>query len=278
MENVSLSYLESLILGVIQGLGEFLPISSSAHLVIAPLVFNFKDPGLTFNVALHFGTLLAIIFYFWRDWIEILTGSVRHWVDCKDRSEELCRKDKGYHRLFFFLVVATVPGAIGGYFLEEMAETAFRHPLLVGANMTLLGILLLIADKIHSGLKNVEKADFWDSLFIGISQVLALVPGVSRAGITMTAGLLRGFDRVSAARFSFLMAAPITFGACVLEFLDFFSGPITGPDVLGIFASALVGFLSIKYLLKYIQSHSFRIFVYYRFAFSIFVFIFYFVR
>lgn len=277
-----MSYLESIILGVVQGLGEFLPISSSAHLVIVPWALRFKDPGLTFDVALHFGTLFAILFYFWREWIDILTGACRYtWKTCTSSPSPLMGEgggegDSERTRLFFFLVLATIPGAMAGYFLDDLAETTLRHPLLIAVNMSALGFVLLLADRFHIGKKTVTGVKFLDSVLIGCAQSLALIPGVSRAGITMTAGLLTGFTREATARFSFLMAAPITLGACVFKAKDFFSEPVTGPVLAGILVSTLFGFLSIKYLLRYLQTHTFRIFVYYRFAFSAAVFLLYF--
>lgn len=258
-----LTYLEAVLLGLVQGLGEFLPISSSAHLVIAPWLFDFADPGLTFDVALHFGTLFAILFYFWRDFCQIAKGAFAPTVE---------------RRLLFFLLIATIPGAVAGYFLNDLAEAAFRHPLLVAVNMSLLGGVLLLADRFHRGEKTVTGVKFFDSVVVGCAQSLALIPGVSRAGITMTAGLLTGFTREASARFSFLMAAPITLGACVFKARHFFENPVTGPVVVGIVVSTIVGFLSIKYLLRYLQSHSFQIFVYYRFFFTALVFAVYFLR
>ncbi|MDO8520118.1 MAG: undecaprenyl-diphosphatase UppP [Deltaproteobacteria bacterium] len=253
-------YIQSIILGIVQGLGEFLPISSSAHLVITPWALNFPDPGLAFDVALHFGTLFALLSFFWKDWLHFFKS-----IPGKSEEQRLDR------RLFLYLAIATIPGAIFGFLLDDLAETAFRHPLLVAVNMSVLGAILLIADsKIRDG-KKLNQISLWSALIVGFSQALALVPGVSRSGVTMTAALFAGFSRETAARFSFLLAMPITFGACVYKMPDLFSNGISGQAIVGILVSALVGFLSIKYLLKYLQAHSFRIFVYYRFAFTIFV-------
>lgn len=274
-----MTYFESIILGLVQGLGEFLPISSSAHLIILPWAFQFPDPGLTFDVALHFGTLFALIVYFWRDWINILWGFMRSsFRPFTSREESKRLSDKRNQRLFWYLVIATIPGAVAGYFLDELAETTLRHPLLVAFNMTLLGILLFIADWKCRHRKDLKSIGLWDCLIIGISQSLALVPGVSRSGITITAGLLRGLNRETAARFSFLMAAPITLGACILKADYFFREGISLQAIVGIAVSALIGFLSIKYLLKFVQNYSYRVFVYYRFAFTVVVVGYYFVR
>lgn len=249
-----MTYFQSILLGIVQGLGEFLPISSSAHLVITPWLFKFPDPGLTFDVALHFGTLLALLAYFWKDWIRIIL---------EKRS------------LFFIVVLATIPGAAVGYLLDELAETAFRHPLLVALNMSLLGGVLLYADGKKRRERTMEQMGLRDALIIGASQALALVPGVSRAGVTITAGLFCGFSRSTAAFFSFLLAMPITLGACVFKMKHLFQNGAGGVEWTGIAVSAVVGFLSIKYLLRYVQTHNYRIFVYYRFGFTLLVLVFY---
>lgn len=270
-----MSYFHSILLGLVQGLGEFLPISSSAHLVITPWLFDFKDPGLTFDVALHFGTLLALLVYFWRDWWGIGKNSYTY---LRHRGAAPPVESCQSFRLLLYLVVATLPGAVIGYLLDDLAETTFRHPLLIAFTMVFLGVLLFWADWKFKGEKSLQKITWRDSIIIGLSQAMALIPGVSRSGITMTTGLFMGLDRVTAARFSFLLAAPITLGAFVFKAPQFFAAGITGPDVVGILVSAIVGFLSIKYLLKFVQTYSFRIFVYYRLGFSVLVLIVYFVR
>lgn len=252
-----MTYNQSIILGIVQGLGEFLPISSSGHLVVVPWIFGFKDPGLSFDVALHLGTLLALMFYFWKDWWNLLKGSCRP------------SKNPTQFRFLFYLVIATIPGALVGLFFDEIIETYLRHPILVAVNMSLLGVILLISELKGTKQKKMGEVSLLDGALIGVAQCLALVPGVSRAGITMTAGLLRGFDRVTAARFSFLIAAPITLGACILKVPDLISQGITGEIIVGIVVSAVVGFLSIKYLLKFVINHSYKVFVYYRFVFTI---------
>lgn len=252
-----MSLIDSVLLGIVQGLGEFLPISSSAHLVVLPWLLKFPDPGLSFDVALHFGTLFAIIAYFWRDWLHIF---------------------KSNHRLLLFLVLSTIPGAVAGFFLDDLAETAFRHPLLIAGTMSLLGIVLFYADTLSPKKRDGEQISLKESLIMGFAQMLALVPGVSRSGITITAALFCGLDRPAAARFSFLMATPITLGACIMKADDFIKGQPDLTALIGILVSGLVGFLSIKYLLLYVQKFSYRIFVYYRFAFTLLVLFIYFWR
>ncbi len=271
-----MTYWQSILLGVVQGLGEFLPISSSAHLVITPWLFDFKDPGLTFDIALHFGTLLALIAYFWRDWLNLIGGTVR--ATAGAIKGEIPADAREPLRIMIYLVLATIPGAVAGLLLEKFAETVFRTPLLIAVNMIVMGVLLFIADRNRANGKTLQTLSVWDALIIGLSQSFALIPGVSRSGITMTTGLFLGLSRVSAARFSFLMAAPITFGACLLKAKYFFSGHVTGQEYVGILVSGLVGFLSIKFLLKYVQAKDYKPFVYYRFVFAAVVFVSYFLK
>lgn len=262
---------QSILLGVVQGLGEFLPISSSAHLVITPWLFKFEDPGLTFDVALHFGTLLAILAYFYKDWLNLFKAA---FTSVKKKRSAYSHDEK----LFWFLLFASIPGALLGYMMEHYADTIFRNPLLIALNMSMMGILLLIIDSLASKSKKLEKITFLDSFLVGLSQALAIIPGVSRSGITISTGLLRGFTRETAARFSFLLATPITAGACLLKAKPFIQQGLNWEAVVGIAVSALVGFLSIKYMMAYIQRYSYRIFVIYRFAFSIVVLVVYLMR
>lgn len=235
----------AIILGVVQGVTEFLPISSSAHLYLLPKFFHWNYEGLGFDVALHWGTLLAILIIFWRDYWNALTG---------DR------------RLLSFLVIGSIPGALAGYFLESQAETVFRTPVLTAAMLAGFGILLWWADRkkyrnieISSG----ETLTWKKSLFMGAAQALAIIPGVSRSGATMTAGLFAGMTRTEAARFSFLLSGPIIFGAGLVAIPD---AKIDAALAAGFLASAVSGFLAIKFLLRYLSSHNFNIFVWYRLA------------
>ncbi len=261
----------SILLGLVQGLGEFLPISSSAHLIITPWLFKFEDPGLTFDVALHFGTLLAILFYFWKDWLVLFKAAFTSLG--KKRAQYTANE-----KLFWYIIFATIPAAILGKALEKYAEDLFREPLLIALTMSMMGILLLVVDSVSKKRKNTEQITFTDALLIGMSQALALIPGVSRSGITITSGLARGLNRQTAARFSFLLATPITAGACLLKAKPFFQSGINVESLVGIAVSAIVGFLCIKYMMAYVQKYSYRVFVVYRFAFSIMVLLVYFLR
>jgi undecaprenyl-diphosphatase len=250
-----LTILQAVILGLAQGLGEFLPISSSAHLVLIPWLLRWTDPGLTFDVALHVGTLVAVVLYFWKDWWQLI---IKGFTDV--------RTVKG--RLFWYLVVATVPGAIAGFLLEKIAETLFRSPLLIAIMLILMGIFLYWSD--HRSSKNIEMNNitFRTSLLIGISQALAIIPGVSRSGITMTTGLLMGLTREGAARFSFLLSTPIIFGAAMVKLPGVISNSsvITADFMIGMAVSCMTGIASIGFLLRYVQTKDFLPFAWYRFA------------
>jgi undecaprenyl-diphosphatase len=246
--------LQSIIYGLVQGLGEFLPISSSAHLVLVPWLFKWNDPGLTFDIALHLGTLISVIAYFWKDWLNLIA---KGFSDYKSRDG----------KLFWYLVAASIPGAIGGFLLEKKAETVFRNPLLIAIMLIVMGAVLCLADRKSLKKTGLENITFKTSLLIGISQILAIIPGVSRSGITMTTGLLLGMTRDGAARFSFLLSTPIIFGAALVKV----PVVITNPSVIdtgfltGMLVSCIVGFASIGILLRYIQTRNFMPFVWYRF-------------
>lgn len=245
---------QALIMGIVQGLGEFLPISSSAHLVLAPWVFGWKDPGLSFDVALHMGTLFAVVAFFWRDWVELFSEAI------------IKRRGTKKASLFWCLVVATIPGALAGFLLEKQAETVFRNPLLIAIMLILMGLILYLVDRHAAKRKSILEISFSDSLLIGLSQAFAIIPGVSRSGVTMTAGRALGLTRETAARFSFLLSTPIIFGAGVMNLKDLSPGDVDLPFIIGVVTSAVVGFLSIGFLLRYLTERSFGLFVWYRFV------------
>lgn len=253
-----LELFQTLTLGIIQGLGEFLPISSSAHLVLAPWLLGWPYFGLAFDVALHVGTLFAVIAYFWRDWLLLLGDGLRF-------------KQTVESRLFWLLVVATIPGATAGYFLEHLAETAFRHPLLVAVMLMAMGIILYWADKKSPAMVELRDINWKEGLLIGVSQALAIIPGVSRSGITMTTGRLMGLTRETSARFSFLLSTPIIAGAGVKEFTTLEPGDLNLVFLSGILISGLVGFGAIKFLINYLARRDYSIFVWYRLALGLLV-------
>ena len=253
--------LHPLVLGMVQGLGEFLPISSSAHLIIAPWLFNWDNPGLGFDVVLHLGTLLAVLVYFKNDIILLVKG---FWHSLFKSTRDL--QNNIYQKLAWLLILASVPGAVIGKLLEEKAETVFRNPLLIAFTLSVFGLVVLLVDYYGKKAKNLDRITWLDAVWVGLSQALAIIPGVSRSGSTMSMGLFLGFKREDAARFSFLMSIPIIFGAGLLKAKDAFSGGASLSDVvIGFISAAVFGFLSIKFLLRYLARHDFKIFVWYRF-------------
>lgn len=262
--------LQSIFLGIIQGLTEFLPISSSGHLVLAQNLFGFNEAGLSFDVALHLGTFLALILFFWRDWWKLFKAfgrSLKQWNFKNDPQQ----------RLFYFLIIASIPGALFGALLEKQAETIFRSTFLVLINLTVIGLLFLIIEKIAKKVRDLKQTTLKDSLIIGFSQALAIIPGVSRSGITITAGLFSGLKREAAARFSFLLATPIILGAGLMNISKIYEQGNNGVGwsniIVGFLSATIVGFLTIKYLLSYLKNHSLNLFAYYRFLLVIIVII-----
>lgn len=264
---------QAFILGAVQGLTEFLPISSSGHLIVVPWLFKWHDPGLGFDVALNTGTLAAVLIYFRND-VWLLAKGFWHSLFKKTRSIE----NNIYQKLSWLLIIATVPAAIIGKLLEKYAETIFRTPLLVACTLTVMGVVLFLADQYGKKNKNLDRITKRDSLLLGFSQALALIPGVSRSGATMTLGLILGFKREDAARFSFLMLIPVSVGAAVLKFSDFHQGVTTGELVAGFLGAAFVGYFAIKFLLLYLNRSNFKVFAYYRVILAAIIFVIYFLR
>ncbi|MBK9712818.1 MAG: undecaprenyl-diphosphate phosphatase [Kouleothrix sp.] len=247
-----LAYRVAITLGLVQGMGEFLPISSSAHLILAPWFFGWPDPGLTFDVALHVGTLFAVAGYFWRDWATLLRAAPRP------------RTTEG--RLFWLLILGATPGGIAGVLLDSLAEQALRSPLLIAATLSLMGAALLAADRWGGRERDLGDIGVADAVLIGIAQAIAIVPGVSRAGITIAIARARGIERAAAARFSFLLGTPIIAGAALFKLRHLLEAPaaIDGPFLAGIATAAAVGALSISFLMRYLRQASLGIFVVYR--------------
>jgi len=240
---------EALVLGIVQGLTEFLPVSSTAHLILFPWFFHWRGEidSLTFDVALHAGTLLALLICFWKDWLDILL-----------------RKQ----RLLLLIIVASIPAGVTGLLLEHMVESRFRIPSVISVSLIVIGIFMLVSEKVSKHRK-IDELGVLDAVVIGISQAVALVPGVSRSGITISTGLLRGIERESAARFSFLLSTPVIAGAVLLHLKKM----MTGGEVhnlslfaIGCSASAITGLAAIKFLMNYLKKHPVNIFAYYRFG------------
>jgi undecaprenyl-diphosphatase len=252
------SVFQAIILGIVQGLTEFLPVSSSAHLILVPWLLKWQeDPGLAFDVVLHLGTLLALLVFYWREWLEMVLS--------------LFNGDRVRRRLLFLLIIASVPGALIGVLLEKQAETIFRSPLLIASTMATLGLFLWAADAIGSKKRKIGDLTLLDALLIGLSQALAIIPGVSRSGATITTARMLGIERADAANFSFLMATPIIAGAGLLESRKFFHSGITAQLGWGFAASAVFGLIAIVWLLSYVRTHTYRPFALYRIALAILV-------
>ena len=250
---------QAVILGLVQGLAEFLPISSSAHLVLTPWVFGWSDPGLAFDVALHVGTLVAVLWYFRGEWVKLTQSAIGILRTRRADTEE--------KRRFLYLVVATVPAAIGGVLLEEYAETTFRSPALMAVTLMVMGVVLWAVDRYAARDRPLASLTLRDAFIIGLAQVLALVPGVSRSGSTMTAGRALKLDRQSAAVFSFLMSMPVTAAAALLKVPDLLrTEGITPTLIAGVISAGVSSWLAIAVLLRYISRHSFGVFAVYRLA------------
>lgn len=256
---------DGILLGLIQALGEFLPISSSAHLVLLPFFRGQVYQGLAFDVILHAATLLAVLLYFWKDWWVLLKNGL-----------SAPRTPQG--SMLWKLAVATLPAAVAGVLLNDWAEHVFRNPLLIAACLAVFAAILWIADRHADQNKTTDlfSVPFKIVFLIGCAQALALMPGVSRSGITITAALFLGLSRSNSARLSFLLSTPIIAGAAVLEIGKLSAADFTAPLCWG-FVSAFVGaLLVIGWLMKYIKTHSFNIFVYYRWLLAAVIVAFYF--
>ena len=260
-----MSIIQSVVYGIVQGITEFLPISSTAHLILIPWFFGWKDPGIVFDIALHIGTALAVIIFFIKDWIILIRSGFT-----KPKSDD--------GKLFWFIIIATVPGGLAGMLLDEYMER-IRNPLLIGIVLIIFGIVLYLADRIGKNKIELKNTGLLRSLYIGLSQALAIIPGISRSGVTMSAGRFLGMTRESAAKFTFLLSGPIILAAGLYHIKDLNSVPIDIiPFMISILASAIVGALSIKFLLSYLKKWGFGLFAVYRFALGTFIIILYFLR
>lgn len=256
-----MSIWQAVMMGIIQGLGEFLPISSSGHLILAPWLFDWEVPGLTFDIALHVGTLLAVLLYFWKDWVNLIKAA-------------LIGGDNENRRVFWFLVLASIPAAVVGTLFDDIIENALRSPLIVGIMLILFGVFLYYADK-NRQIRKLDSMTLRDALLIGVAQAIALIPGVSRSGVTITTARLFSYTREEAARFSFLLSTPVIFGAAILKMAQLNPGEINLPFIIGVLVSGIVGLLCISLLLKFLKKCSFKIFVGYRIMLGILIILLY---
>jgi undecaprenyl-diphosphatase len=263
---------QAIVLAVIQGLTEFLPVSSTAHLVLFPWLLGWPDGGLAFDVALHVGTLAAVLLYFMKDWVELtLAGFGVHYP-----ASASAEKIAFHKRLFWLLVIGTIPGAIAGVLFEKAIEDKLRFPAPIAVALILVGLLMWFAESRPRLTRHLEDTNTGDAAAIGVAQAAALIPGVSRSGITIITGLFRGMTRETAARFSFLLSTPIIAGAALKEVPKLFkmshSGQLNIPVstiLCGVVVSGLVGYAVIAFFLRYLQTRTLKIFAYYRILFGI---------
>ena len=261
--------LKTIILGIIQGIGEFLPISSSAHLILVPYLFGWEESSMAFDIALHFGTLTAVLVIFFGDWWKLFMGAVNKITKGKDSFD---------NKMFWYLVVATIPGAILGFLLDDIIENVFRQKIwLIATALAVMGVLIYLGDKWadkHYKLEtDFKHINLKQAIVIGLSQALAIIPGFSRSGTTILTARLMGLSKSAATKFTFLLSVPIIAGATILEIGNL---ELTIETFMGVFVAFIVGILSIKFLLNYIKKHDFSVFAIYRVVFAIIILIKYF--
>jgi undecaprenyl-diphosphatase len=276
---------QAIVLAIIQGLAEFIPVSSSGHLIIVRrlLGWNELSPAheLTFDVALHFGTLLAVLFYFRRTWFQIIRaafgGKVVRFSETTDSDQNLSGEEQREQRLLlWFLAAATIPGAIAGKLLEHSAEDYFReHIYLIAGALIVVALLMWWGEKVGQLAKPLARISLSDSIFVGCAQAFALIPGVSRSGSTITAGLFRNMTREAAVRFSFLLSTPLIAGAVVLKGWEMRKEGLPpgmhAPFMVGVLVSSLVGYGTIAWLIRYLQTNTLKVFIIYRIVLGVVV-------
>ena len=267
-----MTVIQSIILGIVQGLTEFLPVSSSAHLNLFPWIFKWQEMPASFDVALHIGTLLAIVIYFYEDWKRLILGGY---------NQTIKRQPSNDGKMFWYIVLATIPAGILSVILDKISgkiigDNLDLEMLIIGLTLIVMGVVLYVADLKSRVTTRYEKITFKQALIIGCSQALAAAfPGVSRSGITMTAGRYLGLDRESSAKFSFLLALPITFAAVIFDLGSF---SINLSFFIGIITSFIVGFMVIKFLMNYLRRGSYKLFAIYRVIIGIIVIAIYIIR
>ncbi|MCW2987935.1 MAG: undecaprenyl-diphosphate phosphatase [Solirubrobacterales bacterium] len=261
-----MSTLEAIVLGLVQGLTEFLPISSSGHLRIVPALLGWEDPGAGFTAVIQLGTMAAVLIYFradlWRiavAWLSELRVPIRR------ASQEA--------RLGWFIVLGTIPIAIFGFIFKDQIESGARSLYLIGSALILFSFVMLLAERVASRQRDLTELDGRDGLFIGLAQALALIPGVSRSGATISAGLFRGFDRVAAARYSFLLSVPavVLSGLFELRKVGENGSPSAAATVVATLVAFVTGYVAIAWLIRYLGTHTLGIFVVYRIALGVLV-------
>jgi undecaprenyl-diphosphatase len=265
---------QAIVLAVVQGITEFLPISSTAHLWLVPWLLKWKDPGLTFDIALHAGTLVAVFCYFWRYWLQMVKlvlgiGKSNPGNSAGSGATAGPIALLGENRqLFWFLVIATIPAGIAGWLFEHAADEQLRSPLIVGSALIIIGLIMWVGERVGSRDHNLGQVGLLDAIIVGVAQAFSVIPGVSRSGSTMTAGLFRHMSRDTAARFSFLLSTPIIAGAALKKGLEIHHSGLPAdmrmPFLLGVIVSAAVGYAVIAVLIRYLERRTFAVFVVYR--------------
>lgn len=246
-----MNWLQSIILGIVQGIAEFLPISSSGHLVIVPWLFNWAPAPLVFDSTVHLGTLVAIIMVFWQDCIALLGA----WI----KSLRTRRVDTPEARMAWLIIIATIPAATIGFLMEDFFEGLFSQPAWVGVFLLITGTILALSERLGERDLELDDVTWMTAVLIGFAQAGAIAPGISRSGATIAAGLARGMKRDVATRFSFLLAIPIMLGAGLFKLLDFAGNPLQisiGLLLLGFGAAAISGYIAIRFLLSYVRSQT----------------------
>jgi undecaprenyl-diphosphatase len=265
---------QAIVLALVQAFTEFLPVSSTAHLTLFPWLLGWQDPGLAFDVALHAGTLVAVLLYFFKDWLTLALCGVGVKYPANATTEEVGQHNK----LFWYMVVGTIPGGILGALFEHKIEEHFRTPYVIAISLIVVALVMWWADSKSPLRRPIEQSNIGDSVTIGTAQALALCPGVSRSGITITAGLFRGFTREAATRFSFLLSTPLIAGAVVSHLPKLIklhkAGGLDLPLstlLISILVSGVAGYFVIAFFLRYLQTHTLKLFVFYRLLFGIIV-------
>jgi undecaprenyl-diphosphatase len=259
----------AVVLAIIQALTEFIPVSSTAHLVLIPWLLGWNDGGLTFDVALHAGTLVAVIIYFFRDWVQIIAQGFGLNIG---RDPDL-KQNRG---LLWLLAVGSIPIGIFGYLFDKKADTVWRQPYVIGTMLILVGIVMWIAERRRVGSKSINTIQFGDSVVVGLAQAVSVIPGTSRSGSTIAAGLFCNMTRETAARFSFLLSTPAIAAAVAKKFWDIHKeggvpADMKMPMIVGIIVSGVLGAIVIAFFLRYLRRDSLMPFVYYRIVFGIIV-------
>ncbi len=260
---------QAVVLAIVQALTEFIPVSSTAHLTLIPWLFGWKDAGLTFDVALHAGTLVAVLIYFFRDWVQIIAQG----FGMKAGNDQDIKQNPN---LLWLLAAGSIPIGIVGYLFDKQADTTWRQPYVIGTMLIVVGIVMWIAERRRVGSKSISTIQWSDAIAVGAAQAVAVIPGTSRSGATISAGLFRNMNRETAARFSFLLSTPAIGAAVLKKAWDIHKeggvpADMKAPIVVGILVSGLLGALVIALFLRYLRSSSLMPFVYYRIVFGIIV-------